>query len=70
MPDNLIIKFANPSFIDDVVVCSLDVKEGVTFLVSFENEMDMNEFTEICKESGDTWIESGDTWMIVLPTIY
>ena len=32
----------------------------MTFLVSFENEMDLNEFTEICKESGDTWIVHKD----------
>ena len=60
MPDKLIIKFANPSFVDDLVVCSLDVKEGVTFLIPFENEMDLNEFTEICKESGGTWIVHKD----------
>ena len=50
MPDKLIIKFANPSFVDDVVVCSLDVKKGVTFLISFENEMDLNDLRKFAKK--------------------
>ena len=41
-------------FIDDTIVCSLDVVEGVCFLVRFDNDEDLSEFTKLCKKDSDS----------------
>ena len=40
----------------NLFICSLDIKEGLTFLVKFENQEDLNEFSEICKKEDNVWI--------------
>ena len=56
-----------PSFsTGNLFVCSLNVKEGLTFLAKFDNEEALSEFSELCsKEDNVLIIHSSDDVVII-----
>ena len=55
-----LIFLSHSSFVDETYVCSLDIVEGVSFLVKFEVNNDFSKFTSFCKKEDDTYIIDKD----------
>ena len=67
MPLPLITDYYFSFSTGSLFICSLDVKEGLTFLAEFDNEEALSEFSELCsKEDNVLIIHSSDDIVITV----